>query len=135
MSGRLLERRGQFAEALLCGGRGRAWLDHDRADHRRERCEGGEDVEGDLEAVRERGAVERADAGVSLEVVTRVGGGDRRGDGDPDCSPDLLVRVQQPGGDAGVVCRTPVSPPIEIGTNAKARPIPLRMKAGNRFAK
>src|SRR5712675_642295 len=83
MSGRLLECGCQVAGAFLCGrGRGSAWLDHDRADHRRERCEGGQDVERDLEAVRERGGVERGDAGVSVEVVTRVGSGDRRGDGD-----------------------------------------------------
>ena len=53
--------------------------------------------------MRERGAVERAHAGVSLEVVARVGGGDRRGDGDSDRSSDLLVRVQQSGGHAGVI--------------------------------
>src|SRR5437588_7157234 len=99
MSGRLLDCKGQFAGAVLSGrGRGSAWLDHDRADHCRERCEGGQDVERDLEAVRERGAVEGAGAGVSLEVVTRVGSSDRRGEGDSDRSPDLLIRVQQPGG-------------------------------------
>src|SRR5437763_17033118 len=85
MSSRLSECGCEFAGGFLARrGRGRARLDHDRADHRGKRCEGGEDVEGDLEAVRERGGVERADAGVSLEVVARVGGGDRRGDRDSD---------------------------------------------------
>src|SRR5437764_11037213 len=91
MSGCLLECGCQFAEAFLSGGgRGGAWLDHDRADHCRERCEGGQYVKRDLEAVREPGAVEGAYAAVSLEKVTRVGSGDRRGDGDSDRSADLL---------------------------------------------
>lgn len=44
---RLSECGCQFAGSFLArGGRGRARLDHDRADHRRKRCEGGEDVDG-----------------------------------------------------------------------------------------
>ena len=76
--------------------------------------------------MRERGAVERAYAGVSLEKVTRVGSGDRRGDGNSDRSPDLLVRVQQSGGHAGVIRANAGEPADRDGHEGEGEPDPAQ---------
>ena len=55
-----------------------------------------EDVEGDLEAVRERSAVERTDPRVRVHVVGGEGRRDRRGSRDADRPADLLGCVDQP---------------------------------------
>ena len=62
----------------------------------------GEHVERDREAVGERRTARRQRPGVRAEVVARVRRGDRRCGGDADRAADLLARVDQAGGDAGL---------------------------------
>jgi hypothetical protein len=68
-----------------------------------------------------------------------VAGGERRRDRGGEChadrAADLLVVLIRPDATPASAWRTPVRPPIDIGTNASASPRPLIMNAGNRSAK
>ena len=93
-----------------------------------------EDVERDLEAVRERGAAEGVRPGVRVDVAAVNVVATVVASGHADRAADLLGRVDQPGGDPASAWRTPVSPPIDIGTNASASPRPLMMNAREQVA-
>ena len=67
-----------------------------------------------------------------VDEVARVRRGDRGRHGDADRAADLLARVDQPEATPASAGWTPVSAPIDIGTNANASPMPLIRNAGKR---
>jgi hypothetical protein len=69
------------------------WLDHQPGKDCANAGDCSEYVEGDVEAIGERGAAECAGAGVGADVARRDGGRDRCDDGDADRAADLLGRV------------------------------------------
>ena len=110
-------------------------LEQDRGEHGAGGGDRGEHVEGGLEAVDQRGAAERARARVgadewAVSVVATV-----VATATPIAPPTCWVVLISPDATPASAGRTPVSAPIDIGTNASARPRPLIRKAGKRSEK
>ena len=103
--------------------------------HRTGRCDPSEHVERDLEAVRQRTSAERRHAGMRVHVARAERRRDRRGRSDAIAPPICWLVLIRPDATPASDCCTPVSAPIDIGTNASASPMPLSRNAGNRSQK
>ena len=109
-------------------------LDERGGDRCSDECKVGEHVERDLKAVRERGAAERGQrpaVGVVAVAVAVIVVSAAKPIEQWTCRLVLISPEATPAS-AG---RTPVSPAIITGTNEKASPTPLTIRAGKTFQK
>ena len=125
----------ELAGFRLALGLGRFRLDEQSSEHGTHRGGSSEDVERDLEAVRERSAAESSALGVGVHVMVRERRAIVVAAATPIAPPICWLVLINPEAIPASAGRTQVSAPIATGMKTKASPSPRTMKPGNRSRK